>query len=446
VRPSAPVCGSPPHGGAPQEAGRAPRWSWLLSRWWLAFGLVLIAANLRPAVVVLSPLLPQIVEAEHLSATRAGVLNALPVLFFGLLAPMAPRLAHRYSAEGILLGALVALVAGFALRLVPGQPMLFAGTSLAGAAIAVCNVVVPGLIKRDFGGRIGLMTGLYSMALSGGAALAAGLTVPLAAGLGVSWRVALAGWGLLAVLTALVWAPQVTRPRVHSSAGTEPGRAHTTVWRSGLGWAVAAFMGLQSFNFYAVAAWLPALFVARGVDDATAGLMLALAQVTGTVASLLVPLVAARLGRQRALGLLVTIGMAVGVAGLAFLPGASVAWVVVLGASQGAGFSLSLTLIVLRTSRATEAAELSGMSQTVGYLFAATGPLVLGAALDVSGGWRLPLLVLLVALVPQGVAAARAGRAELVGGRRGIPGVADRSLEHDIGAGPGSASRVPTRR
>ncbi|MBE9941504.1 MFS transporter, partial [Cellulosimicrobium cellulans] len=170
--------------------------------------IVLAALNLRPAVVAISPVLGEIRSDLGLSATAAGVLTTLPVLCFGLLAPLAPVLARRWGLERALFVSLVLLCVGFALRLVPSTAGLFAGTVVAGCAIGLGNVLLPALIKRDFADRIGLMTGLYSMALSGGAALAAGLTLPVASAAGLDWRGALATWGVLAVLGAIVWVPR----------------------------------------------------------------------------------------------------------------------------------------------------------------------------------------------------------------------------------------------
>src|SRR5690606_10949572 len=135
------------------------------SVFWTALAIVLVAANLRPAVVAVSPLRPELRADTGLNAAAAGLLTTLPVLCFGVLSPLAPRVARRWGVEQTLFVALVVLCAGFALRLLPDLVSLFAGTVLVGAAIAFGNVLLPALIKRDFAGRVGLMTGIYSMSL-----------------------------------------------------------------------------------------------------------------------------------------------------------------------------------------------------------------------------------------------------------------------------------------
>ncbi|MFE5311052.1 CynX/NimT family MFS transporter [Isoptericola sp. NPDC056605] len=380
--------------------------------------IVLAALNLRPGVVAVSPLLGEILAEEGLSATAGGVLTTLPVLCFGILAPVAPGLARRVGLERALFGSLVLLCLGFALRLVPGIAPLLVGTLAVGSAIGLGNVLLPALIKRDFADRVGLMTGLYSMALSGGAALAAGLTVPIATATGMDWRATLGSWGLLAVLGAVVWAPRALRSAgpvgTLRPPGATPADAVRSVWRSPLAWAVTVLMGTQSLSFYAVNAWLPEIFVASGRSIAVGGWMLALTNLLGIVGSFVTPVLAGRLRRQRALGVVIVALILTGLLGLLLAPGAAVLWVVLLGLGQGGGISLALTLMALRTENAARTSELSGMAQSAGYVLAACGPLGLGVAHDATGSWTAPLVLLVVASLVQGVAAWFAGRDEIV--------------------------------
>jgi CP family cyanate transporter-like MFS transporter len=383
--------------------------------WWIGVSIVLVAANLRPAVVAVSPLLEEIQAVERLSGTAAGVLTALPVLCFGLLAPVAPRLAARFGIERTLFGALVVLCLGIALRIVDATAALFAGTVLVGGAIAVGNVLLPGLIKRDFAHRTGLMTGLYTMAITAGGGLAAGLTVPVARAAGLGWHGALGAWGLFALVALLVWSPQAHgaqhRPRQESGS---PGG----LWRNALAWQVTAFMGLQSLCFYAAAAWLPAVFVSRGADAAAAGWLLSLANGVGIAGSLVAPVVAARLRAQTAVAVAATGVTALGLLGTLLLPGAEIVSMAVFGIGQGAAIGIALTLIVLRAPDGAHASQLSGMAQSMGYLLAASGPFMLGALHDLTDSWTVPLVVLLALLAPQALSGGLAGRERFVARRR----------------------------
>ncbi|MBD8078243.1 CynX/NimT family MFS transporter [Cellulosimicrobium arenosum] len=384
-----------------------------------AVAIVLAALNLRPAVVAVSPLIGEIRAAEGLSAAAAGLLTTLPVLCFGALAPVAPALSRRLGLERTLFGALVLLCVGFAVRLAPTTTALFVGTVVVGCAIGLGNVLLPALVKRDFADRVGLMTSLYSMALAGGAALAAGLTLPVAEAAGLEWRGALATWGLLAVVGALVWAPRAVRadPALPNplpagiAAGTVGGSGSArSVWRSPLAWAVTVFMGVQSLSFYVVNAWLPEIFVSAGSTAEAGGWLLALCNLCGIVGSFVTPLVAGRMRRQRAIGILLAGCIGAGLAGLALVPGAGVLWVVLLGLGQGGGISLALTLMALRAPDAARTSELSGMAQSAGYTLAACGPIGVGLVHDMTGTWSTALLLLVGAAVVQGVAAWFAGR------------------------------------
>lgn len=373
----------------------------------LAVGVVVLALNLRASIVAVSPILDTIRRDTGMSTAVAGLLTTLPLLCFGVLSPVAPRLGRRFGIEAVLLAAMVAICAGTALRLVPATAVLLAGTVVIGAGIAVANVLLPGLIKRDFGSRAGLMTGLYTMSLAVSAALAAGVTVPLTHVTNAGWRPTLALWGLLAVLAVIVWAPRVRR-RGQASAAAQAVRG---LWRSPVAWLVTGFMGLQSLAFYATTAYLPSVLTDAGLSPAVAGLLLSLANVMGIVAALTAPTVAVRTGRAGLVVVAVAVFATGGLVGLIVAPAAAAyLWVVLLGFAQTGAFALATLFIVLRSPDGRHAAQLSGMVQSAGYLLAALGPVAMGAVHQATGGWTAPLALLLVLLLPQTAAGLGAAR------------------------------------
>jgi MFS transporter, CP family, cyanate transporter len=360
------------------------------------------------------PVVDEITADLGLTAAAAGLLTTGPVLCFGLFAPAAPVLARRLGAERVLLVALVPILIGLLVRAGSSTTALFAGTLIAGAGIAVGNVIVPAVLKARFATSVGPLTGIYSAALGGGAAIAAGLTVPIQSALGVDWRAALAFWALPAALAIVVVIAALVRDRATTTARGEPGAA-LSLLGDGLAWQVTVFMGLQSLLFYAALAWLPSILSDEGYGAETAGGLLALYLIGGVPASLLSPVVAARLQTQSGLTALTTAGMAAGLAGLILAPQAAWAWVALLAVAQGGSLGIALTIIILRAPDPRRAAELSGMAQTIGYGLAAAGPLALGLLHDASGGWDLPLAVLLCLTVPLLAAGLGAGRARWVG-------------------------------
>jgi MFS transporter, CP family, cyanate transporter len=343
------------------------------------------------------------------------MLTTLPLLCFGVVAALAAPISRRWGMDRTVVVALAVLVAGIAIRLVPSVAALFIGSAVAGIGIAVTNVMLPSVIKRDYPTKVGSMMGVYSLCLNGGAALAAS-SVPIGQALHTNWRVVLASWGLLTVVALLLWLP-----RVVSGAGRtdSPGGGSLRVWRSSLAWAVAAYMALQSLIYYALIAWLPTVFHDAGMSESRAGVMAGIMSATGMFASLVIPIIATRLTNQHALVMVSVLSFTVGLLGLLADPlhGAPL-WATLLGIGQGSGIGLSLILFVLRSRSAAAAAELSGMGQAIGYLVAACGPLAAGVLHDVTGGWGLSVSALL------------ACTAALMGA--GWIAAADRSVEDDL--------------
>ena len=391
------------------RSGRPP-----LSPALLAGGVVLVAINLRPAAASIGPVLDRIQSDTGLSSGWAGALATLPVLCFGLLAPLAPPLARRLGVHTTIAVAMFALMTGMVLRLVPGDVFLFAGTALAGAAIAISNVLVPVIVRRDFPDRTGTAMAVYITSLIGFAALAAGTTVPLADTLGGGWRPGLGVWAIPAVIAALAWLPAFVRRDAHGGADAGGAARTPTVrplLRQPLAWQVTLFFAVQSGGFYATLAWLPDIFRSHGASDSRAGFLLSLSIVVGLLTSTTVPGLATRLRDQRWLVVVCCMVWAAGLIGIIVAPmSAPYLWVVLLGLGQNSTFPLALMLIVLRGGSIATTEGLSTLSQSVGYMLAAIFPLAVGAMHGAAGSWTPPLILLLSLLVPQLVFGLAAGR------------------------------------
>jgi CP family cyanate transporter-like MFS transporter len=376
----------------------------------LAGGVILVAINLRPAAASIGPVLNRIEVGTGLSSGWAGALATLPVLCFGLLAPLAPVLARRLGLRTSIAGAMCALLAGMIIRLLPGVGFLFLGTGVAGAAIAIGNVLVPVLVRRDFDERTGTAMALYSTSLIGFAALAAGVTVPVANALGGGWRPGLAVWAIPVAAAALAWAPELFRHDVSGEAARIGGAATTAqgghtaraLLRRPLAWQVTLFFALQSGGFYATLAWLPSIFRSHGASEGNAGLLLSLTMVVGLITALTVPGLAGRSRNQRWLVAASCALTAAGLLGILLAPmSAPYLWTVLLGLGQNASFPLALMLIVLRGGSVATTEGLSTLAQSVGYVLAALAPLAVGALHGLTSSWTPPLILLLVLVAPQ---------------------------------------------
>lgn len=369
----------------------------LSSGWPIILGIVLIALTMRSPLTSVGPLVGSIRESLGLSNTAAGLLTTLPLLAFSLLSPFTPILARRFGVERMMLYALILLMTGIAIRSLGATVPLMAGTVVLGLAIAVCNVLIPSLVKRDFSHNVGLMTGVYSVSMNLFGAIASGVSIPLAHNLGFGWTGALGIWGAFALVATLFWFPQARASHASVRATTSGVSARRSLWRSPLAWMITLFMGMQSLIFYVLIAWLPEIMTSRGLSENSAGWMLSLFQIAALPVSFIVPIVAGRMKNQRLLVIIMTILLFVSLGGLYFGGNAFISlWTILLGIGGGCAFSLAMIFLSLRTQDAHDAASLSGMSQSVGYLLAATGPTLFGLFHDITASWNLPLLLLLV--------------------------------------------------
>lgn len=382
----------------------------------LLAGILLIAANLRPAITSVSPVLAMIGTGLGLGVSGLTLLATIPVACFAAGAPVSLPLQRKAGVEPAMFVALVVLCIGLGLRLIDATTPLFLGTVLAGSAIAIGNVLIPAIIKRDFPGRVGLATGLYTTVMNVTSALGAAISVPLADASGLGWRGALGFWTLPALAALLLWLPQLrhgahraTLPRIQGS--------FLRLARMRLAWAVAIFMGLQSLSFYAVLSWLPVIYHSVGIGPARAGFMLSMTTVVAIPVALVTPGLATRSRDQRWLLALILGIVAIGLLGLTIAPGAAPwLWVVIIGIGLGASFPLALTLIVLRSGGVIEAVALSAFSQAIGYAISIAGPLGMGLIHAATGIWWPSTAFLLVTLIPAllfGLAAARPGAVRL---------------------------------
>ena len=357
----------------------------------LIAGIAALGFNMRAAISSLPPLFPELAADLRLSPAGLSVLAALPVLCFGVFSAAGAPLARRFGDERVLGAALVALTAGQLLRgALPGVG-LFPGTALAAMAIALLNVLLPSLVKRRRPEQAGLLIGIYLLSLAAGSILASLVAVPVYRLSGGSVPLALGLWASTALAALAVWLPQL-RYRTRPS-----GPARLQLSRYALTWQVTFFMGLQSLTFYAAFSWVPTMFRDRGVSAAGAGTLLALMSFGNMITALVLPVLAQRSADQRLLVTGTVLASAGGLAGAWFGPlGGAAAWIGLLGLGQGAALGLAIYFTMARAPDPAVAASLSGFAQSVGYLIATTGPLAVGFVHDATGGWTVPVLIVLV--------------------------------------------------
>lgn len=364
----------------------------------LIAGIVLVAFNLRPAITSVGPLIGIIRDEVGLTNWSVGILTSLPLIAFAIMSPVAPKIGNRFSNERSLLLGLSLLLFGITIRSFSTVALLFIGMLFVGLGIAICNVLLPGVIKEKFPTKVALMTSVYSTAMAIIAATASGLSIPFARGMDMGWRLSLLVWAAPAILAVIFWIYISGREKLDHDAELNYVRvSDNRMWKSPLAWQVACFMGLQSFLFYVTISWLPEILHDYGVTMATAGWMLSFMQFIGLPASFFVPVLAGKFASQRGIVLVMGMFAIVGYGGL--LIGDSYTMMVIstifIGVTLGGSFALALAFLGMRARTAKHAAELSGMAQSLGYCLAAVGPMLIGYLFDLTHAWTVPLITLI---------------------------------------------------
>lgn len=360
----------------------------------LILGIILISINLRTSIASVGPLIPFIREDLGISNGLAGFLTTLSLLTFAVFSLFAPSIGKKLGhGKAIFLGILL-LAVGVVVRVLGGIELLYIGTALTGIGIVIANVLMIPFFKARLPEKIGLMTAILSTGMSLFAAVASGISVPLAVDLGLGWRGSLASWVVLMVLALVVWIPQMSSRRAGHQGDLLKAK---NVWKSKLAWQVTLFMGAQSVMYFTMVTWLPDMLIARGMTPVKAGLALSYMQLISLIGTFFVPNLLIKLKEQSNVILIVGIGYLIGYSAL-FIQNDAVAFaaLTIIGIGSGASLSIAYTLISLRSAEDLTTAKLSGMVQSAGYILAALGPLVFGISLDLFDNWDILIWFLLI--------------------------------------------------
>jgi MFS transporter, CP family, cyanate transporter len=358
--------------------------------------LLVVTLNMRGAITCVGPLLETIQAQFGLSGTAAGLLTSLPLFAFGFLSPYAAPLARRLGMELAIFISSLLLLVGLGIRYLDGTFFLYLGTALIGGGVAFNNVLLPGLLRRDFPGQLTMVTALFTMVLVTCGGVGSGVAIPLADWGG--WRFSLVSWAIPAMAGLLIWAPQL---REHSRPlGTTEARPR--MWKEPLAWQVSLFMACQSTAFYVMIAWFPSMMSdLTGTSAARSGAILFIYQVFVLGSVMLTPVFIQGMKDQRLIGVAMSLLILIGMCGLLFDAAHAPGWMIVMGVGAGGSLVLAITLFGLRVDTAAQNLALSGMAQAVGYITAALMPILIGLIHDLTQRWTIPLLLMTVLAVLQ---------------------------------------------
>lgn len=380
----------------------------------ILLGVLFASFNLRAPITAVGSIIDLIQSEFDLSNAACGFITTLPLIAFAIISPFVSTLSKKVGhAQTMILGLVLILLGEFA-RSYTGLYGLFIGTAIIGIGIAIGNVIIPGIIKLYFPNRIGMVTSIYTSGMCIFAAIGAGVSLPLAKGMKLGWKNTLSIWFILTVATLVIWLPQtlIKKKNIKNSSKKNV----SSIWKSPLAWWVTLFMGTQSLLFYSLVAWLPTIIISKGLTETFAGNMALLFQLMAIPATLVIPSLCDKFKDQRIIVYIVSFIYIIGM--ILFLIGISeiiipIA-VVLMSIGMGGSISLSIAFISLRTPNSQRAAELSGMSQSAGYLFAALGPIITGLIYDFITSWTIPILIFIILILFLGFCGFYAGRNQTV--------------------------------
>lgn len=382
----------------------------------IILGIIFISFNLRAPITAVGSVVKMIKEEYMLSSGMAGFITTLPLIAFAIISPFVAKLSHNWGYGKAMGLGLVFILIGELVRSYTNVSGLFIGTAFLGIGIALGNVLIPSIIKLKFPDRVGLITSIYTSSMIIFAAIGAGVSVPLAKGLNLGWRNALASWFILTVITLVIWFPQLkVKGNINFSKidthDINSQSSSKSIWKSPVAWSVTLFMGIQSFLFYSLVAWLPTIIVSKGMMDSFAGTMALTFQLIGIPTALIIPILCDKFKSQRGLVLITCLFYISGMSLFLFSQTQTLILISVLLMALGMGGSISLAIafISLRSPNPKRASELSGMSQSAGYLLAAVGPILMGIIYDTFKSWSFPLIIFLGLIILLGLSGWFAG-------------------------------------
>ncbi|PTK09128.1 CynX/NimT family MFS transporter [Mammaliicoccus sciuri] len=371
----------------------------------LFIGILLIGASLRAPITSVGIALPSIKETLNLSNTSVSLITIIPLLSFAVISLFAAKISHKFGLERTVFGALILICIGIALRAITGVSWLYVGTVLIGIGIAFGNVLTPGIIKMNFPLRIGIMTGYYTVVMNIFGSASSYVTAPLVKHF--NYNIAISLIGIVTFIGIIIWSFQLNK---HETVNSSQTTTNINVWKSPLSWQITLLMGGQSMIFYSLINWLPEFLLSHGTPINEAGIYLSILQLAIIPLTFVTPIFAEKMKNQVLITFVTGLLFVLGILTLMLQPNWAFLGIILIGIASGLAFGLVNTFFGLRTENGLTAAKLSGMSQSVGYLFAAIGPLLFGILHDATNSWNMSFGILLVTSIIIMIIGSRAGR------------------------------------
>ncbi len=361
---------------------------------WLFCSVVLMASNLRAPITSVGPVIPEMIEKLGMTPFLTSLVTTIPLICFALGSTFMPRISRVAGIEKTLLYSIILLALGLFIRPAGNLFFIFLGSAFIGIAITIGNVLMPPFIKKTFPEKVGPVTAAYLISMNLTSAIAVGYSIDMGRIGHLGWKASIGIWGFLSVIAFFFWLPALkTRS---SKAAVQHGTPSRNIWKSRLAWQISVFMGTQSVVFYVLAAWFPTILQGWGMEAKQAGWVLSYIQIGQVPMMLIGPLLADKTRDQR---MIVWMDFILLLAGLLLIIFWKTRFLIVaslfIGIAVGLAFALATMFFAIRTRNVAEAAQLSGMAQSVGYFIAACFPPLFGVLYGWTRSWEVPLFTLL---------------------------------------------------
>lgn len=359
---------------------------------------VLVSSNLRSPITAVGPVLYQINEALNLNNFQSSLITSIPLIMFATTSIFISKYAQKVNITRFLFYAILILSIGMFLRIGNSIPSLFLGSILVGLGIAIANVILPGYIKKHFANHIGLMTGIFAVSMNIGAAIAAKYSFNLSDNSIYGWKASLGFWVILSLIALIVIGLELigNKKEIYKKKEQIKITKQLNFFKSKQAWNISLLMGGQSAIFYAIVTWLPIVLVHYGMQESETGTVLFVFQLATIPITFIGPIIANKMKDQRLMILFLTIILLVGILLILFYQIQYILLAVALiGTAIGLAFSLSVLFFSLRTQNNENAISISGMSQSIGYIIGAAGPIIFAKLNDFDPSWNLSFYFLL---------------------------------------------------
>lgn len=379
----------------------------------LLVAVLLLSANLRAPLTSVGVLLPAINDDLQLSAFATSIIAILPLLAFSFASLFAAPVSTKIGLNRTIVYALIVITVGIIFRSLGSSTLLFTGILLIGIGIAFGNVLAPVFIKASFPLQVGIVTALYTVSMNIFGALSSAVSAPIAKA--TNYNISLAVIGIVTIITLIIWIIVLQKDK--EVEAPHPIAMTSSIWRSPLAWQITLFMGGQSVIFYSLINFLPIILKEQHIPVEVTGGYLTVLQIAIIIFTFIIPMIAANMAHQVYLGCINGLLFMAGIAGMIYGDVKyMLVYILFIGVALGISFGLVNLFFSLKTEYTHTAKQLSGMAQSIGYLFAALSVLIFGVIHDYTHNWSHSLYFLLADALLMLIVGMLAGRKHTIEG------------------------------